>query len=116
MINHEHTHTNTGTVIEGPSNVTYHPGLTTLPIELKCNVTGSTLWRINGTTYTLTDLTNGALPGHDRTGTNILINSPVNNTAYTCVSATIDGDAISDPAYIIVVGEFVHVIGIKHLP
>ena len=99
------TYTNTGTVIEGPSNVTYLPGLTPLPIELTCNVTGFTIWRVNVSSYTLADLTNGALLGHNRTGTNILVNSPVNDTEYICVSLTIDGEIRSDPAYIIIAGE-----------
>ena len=94
-----------GIVIEGPSNVTYLPGLTPLPIELTCNVTGVTTWNVDNTTYTIGQLTNGALPGHSRTGTNILVNSPVNNTEYICVSTTNDGDVSSDPAYIIIAGE-----------
>ena len=94
------------TIIEGPSNVTHLPGVTPLPIELTCNVTGVALWRVNGTDYTLSSLTNGALPGHNRTGTNILVNSPVNNTEYICVSQTNDGDTSSNPAYIIIAGEY----------
>ena len=94
-----------GTVIDGPSNVTYLPGLTPLPIELICNVTGVVSWGVNDTSYLLSDLTNGALPGHSRTGTDILVNSPVNNTEYICVSLTSDGNTRSDPAYIIIAGE-----------
>ena len=93
------------TIIEGPSNVTHLPGLTPLPIELTCNVTGVALWRVNGTANTLSGLANGALPGHSHSGTNILINSPVNNTEYICVSLTNDGGTISEPAYIIIAGE-----------
>ena len=94
-----------GTIIEGPSSVTYLPGLTPLPIELTCNVTGVALWSVNSTDYRLSSLL-GALPGHDRNGTNILINSPVNNTEYICVSQTSDGKTRSDPAYIIIAGEY----------
>ena len=94
-----------GTVIEGPSNVRYIPGLTPLPIELTCNVTGVAAWRIDNQSYTLNELTNGILPGHSRTGTNILVNSPVNNTEYICISTTNDGETRSDPAYIIIAGE-----------
>ena len=83
--------------------------MTPLPIELTCNVTGFPSWRVNGTAYTPTELTNGALPRHSRTGTNILVNSPMNNTEYICVSLTIDGDDISDPAYIIIAGEYVNI-------
>ena len=98
----------TGTIVEGPSNVTYVPGLTPLPIELTCNVTEVPLWRVNGSFYTLVELSNGALPGHSHTGTNILINIPVNNTEYICVSVTNNGQTISnsDQAYIIIAGEY----------
>ena len=50
-------------------------------------------------------VSNGALSGHSCTGTNILINSPVNNTEYICVSLTNDGETISDPVYVIIAGE-----------
>ena len=74
---------------------------------LTCNVTGIATWRVNDTDYTLTSLTNGALPGHMcRTRTNILVNSPVNNTKYICVSQTKDGEISSDPAYIIIAGKY----------
>ena len=94
-----------GTIIEGPSSVTYLPGLTSLPIELTCSVTGVALWIVNNTNYRLSELTNGTLHGHNRTGTNILVNNPVNNTEYICVSLTSDGDTSSNPAYIIIAGE-----------
>ena len=94
-----------GIVIEGPSNITYVPGLTTLPIELTCSVTGVASWEVNSTIYRLDQLDNGDLPGHSRTGTNILVDSPVNNTEYICVSQTNDGSTLSDPAYIIIAGE-----------
>ena len=97
-----------GTIIEGPSNVTYIPGLTPLPIELTCNVTGLALWRVNNsvTAYTLSSLESGALPGHSRDESNILINSPVNNTEYICVSSTVGGDDSSNPAFVVVAGEY----------
>ena len=100
-----HTYVHSGTVIEGPSNVTFLPGLTPLPIELTCNVTGVAAWRIDNVTYTLAQLTSGIPPGHSRTGTNILVNSPVNNTEYICVCTTIDGETSSDPSYINIAGE-----------
>ena len=96
-----------GTPIEDPTNVTYLPGLTPLPIELTCNVvTGVPVWRVNGTSYTLSGLTNRSLPGHNRTGTNILVNSPMNNTEYICVSALNFALLINAPAYLTVAGEF----------
>ena len=96
-----------GTVVDVPSNVTYLPGQTALPIELVCNVTGTvTAWIVNDTAYTRTQLTNGALQGHGRAGANILVNSPVNNTEYICVSLNDDdNETNSDPTYIIIAGE-----------
>ena len=98
-------HTCTGTVVEGPSIVTYIPGLTPSPIELTCNVTGVALWRVDDESYTLTEITNGVLPGHSLNGTNLLVDSPVNNTEYICVSHANDGEVRRYPAYIINTGE-----------
>ena len=100
-------HLCTGTIIEGPSDVLYVPGQTPLPIELTCSVTnGVPGWRVNGTAYLLTDIANGVLAGHSRTGTNILVNSPKNSTEYICILPTINNETRSDPAYIIVAGEY----------
>ena len=95
----------TGTVVEGLSIVTYNVSVTPLPIKLPCNVTGVIVWRVDNEYYSLTDLSNGVLPGHSRTGTNILVYRPLNNTQYICVSTTNDGDVSSDPAYVIITGE-----------
>ena len=97
-------HNCTGNIIEGPSNFTYLPNVTTLPIELTCNVSGVALWEINGTDYALSSLTEGDLSGHSRSGTNILVDNPLNNTEYICESQTNDGGVSSDPAYIIIAG------------
>ena len=102
-----HYYNCTGIIIEGPSNVTYRPGLTSLPIELTCDVTGVVIgWIVNGTDRLLASLTNGALPGHNVTGTNILVNSPANNTKYICVFLNDDGNQItSDTAHVFVAGK-----------
>ena len=85
----------------------YLPGFTPLPIELTCNVNGVALWSVNGTDFTLTNSRLlGALPGHSHNGTNILVNSPLNNTEYICVSQTNYGKTRSDPAYIVIAGEY----------
>ena len=76
-----------------------------LPIELICNVTGIPIWIINDTLYLPVNLFNGVVAGHNSSGTNILVNSPVNNTKYVCVSQTINGNINSNPAYIIVAGK-----------
>ena len=96
----------TGNIIVGPSNVTYIPYLTPLPIELTCNVTGTAVWRVNNTEYVATAINQGILPGHNNTGTNILVNSPVNNTKYVCISLMQGGRTVSDPSYIIFAGEY----------
>ena len=65
-----------------------------------------TAWRVNGTSYTRNQLANGALPGHNHTGANILVTSPVNNTEYICVFLDDDNNQVnSDPAYIIIAGK-----------
>ena len=46
-------YTTVGTTIQSPSNVTYLPGVTPLPIELTCDVTAPTAWRVNSTSYVL---------------------------------------------------------------
>ena len=51
-----------------------------LRINLTCNVTGVVTWRINGTFYMPTNHTNKELPEHCCVGTNLLIDSPMNNT------------------------------------
>ena len=100
----------TGTVIEGPSNVTYHPGITPLPIEITCNVSIGTvkLWMINNSYWLYIQLFEGRLPGHRLNETdNILISSPVNNTKYTCVSYAYQDEIefFSYPGYVIIAGE-----------
>ena len=90
--------------------MTYLPNVTSLPINLTCNVTGVVTWRINGAFYTPTNHTNGALPGHRLAETNLLIDSPVNNTEYICLSTNNYSVLISDPAWIIIAGEDLHVI------
>ena len=101
-------------MIAGPSSVTYLPELTSLPIVLTCNVTGIATWTVNDTDYTLANLADGELPGHNHTGTNILVTSPVNNTEYICVSLTNDGKTRSVPAYIVIAGEYNDNLGIIH--
>ena len=95
-----------GAIVEGPQNVTYFPGQGN--IELKCNVTaGVPLWMVNGTTFTLNELSDGELPGHNRTGANIIIETPVNNTKYVCESLlSTDLTIQSTPAFVYIAGEF----------
>jgi len=94
-----------GVVIDGPDDVIYFPGQGT--IELSCNISeGSTLWRVNGTTYTLRQLRDGGLPNHNHTGRNIIIEVPVNGTEYICAALISDNNEVdSDPAFVFIAGE-----------
>ena len=99
----------TGAINEGPSSVIYLPGVTPLPIELTCRATGSVIaWIVNDTNYDVVQLINRALPGHELANTNILVNSPVNNTEYICVFENDDGnETYSDPAYVVIAGKYI---------
>ena len=98
----------TGIIIEGPSNVTYIPGRTPLPIELTCNITGFPSWRVNGTLYSVGDLRAGMPEGHDISGSNIVINIPMNDTEYICISSVLDAaDVTSPPAFLYIAGKYV---------
>ena len=101
-----------GIVIEDPSNVTYIPGQTPLPIELICNITGAFVaWRVNGSTYFPGDLISNPPPlaGHSANGENILIMDPMNDTEYVCLS-NIPGipGTPSPPAFLYIAGQFVN--------
>ena len=107
-----------GAVIEGPSDVIYFPnqGPNQLPVELTCTISeGSTGWRVNGDRiYTLTEIRNGELAGHSLNGANLVINTPVNNTEYNCVSIRDDGNVISDPAFLYIAGMFYYNVYYNH--
>ena len=78
------------------------------PVQLTCvrNTTaGSTAWRVNGTQFSLTQLSNNESTGHSRNGTSIVINTPTNSTEYICVLVFDDRpDIFSDPAYLYIAG------------
>ena len=100
-----------GVIIEGPSTVIYFPGQAMLPIELICNATGFKTWdvTINGVEKGVTpnDLANNRLAGHSVTvDSNILINVPVNNSKYICVSNDQVYATRSDPAFLYIAGKF----------
>ena len=100
-----------GIIIEGPSTVIYFPGQTMLSIEMMCNVTGVLTWEvtINGTEkeFTLNALLIGRLAGHGvNADDNILINVPMNNSRYICVSNIVSQRLLSDPAFLYIAGKF----------
>ena len=103
-----------GAVIEGPSDVIYFPNQG--PVELTCIISeGSTGWRLNGDRiYTLTEIRNGNLTGHSLNGTTFVINIPINNTEYNCVSIRDAGNIISDPAFLYIAGRFYYNVCYNH--
>ena len=93
----------------GPGTVIVHP--TGQDVELLCNVTGGTAtWKINGTTFTIAQLFNGALTGHNISGRNIIVenimmNDGRNGTVHICVVPQIPPpDIESDPIFLYIVG------------
>ena len=97
---------------EGPGIVIAHPGQ---DVELLCTVTGAIpSWRVNSVVYTLTDLFNGTLAGHNTTGINIIVedimmNDNRNGSVYICLIQQIPPipDIVSDPITLYVAGEYV---------
>ena len=78
-----------GTTVQEPGDVVYLPDVTTLPIELTCDVSPAAAWLINNRTYLLNQLMTA--PGHNVDGQNILINNPMNNSEYSCSDGTNNG-------------------------
>ena len=95
--------TTVGTTIQSPSNVTYLPGVTPLPIELTCDVPAAAAWRVNSTDFTFPAIMGGMPSGHNVSGDNILIITPVNNTKYSCINRS----TVGEPYYVSVAGESV---------
>ena len=96
-----------GIINQGPSNVTYIPGRSLLPIVLICNVTGFPSWEVNGTAHTPGDLLAGNEPGHNASGANIVINIPMNDTEYICLSNILGARAArSPPAFLYIAGKY----------
>ncbi|XP_065912117.1 uncharacterized protein [Dysidea avara] len=72
---------------------------------------GIPVWTVNGALYSLNDLFNGLLPGHNISGTNILVTSIVlgdnrNGSMYQCLIPQTPPlpDILSDPAFLYVAG------------
>ena len=97
-----------GAVIKGPSSIIYFPGQEL--VQLTCEIfEGSTGWSVNGSNaVTLSDINNSGLPGHSLNGTSLVINTPMNNTEYVCVSISDDGNLQSDPVFLFVAGKFTY--------
>ena len=79
-----------------------------------CNVTGVIPnWRVNGVSYTLSDLFTGQLAGHNITAGNIIVedimmNDDRNGSVYICIIPQVPPtpDIESDPTTLFVAGEY----------
>ena len=68
-------------------------------------------WEVNGTRYGLDEIFDGDLPGHNVSGSDITVSTPMNGTKYVCViPATPPVRPIfSDPAFLYIAGELHHI-------
>jgi len=101
-----HTYVGNYIILQGPMNVTYFPGQP--GIELICTVSGGVpLWLINGSAFTLNQLSMNVIPRHSRNGSNIVISAPpMNNTVYICqLQLSADDNIFSYPAFVYVASE-----------
>jgi len=64
-------------------------------------------WDVDGIPYRLDQLFSGDLPGHNSSGTNITVSTPVNGTKYQCVIPQIPPapPILSDPAFLYIAGK-----------
>ena len=64
---------------------------------------------MNGTIRSIGDLRAGIPEGHNLSGANIVINLPMNDTEYVCISSVLDTDDVtSPPAFLYIAGEYDH--------
>ena len=100
-------HTHAGAVIRSPSHVIYFPGQD--PVQINCEISqGSTGWSVNGLpAVSLSGVDGGGIPGHSRNGTSLVVDTPVNNTEYVCVSIRDQGNVESDPVFLFIAGDFI---------
>ena len=91
------------TTVMQPSVIIYYPGAA-INFELTCDINAGVAWLVNGISYLLFELHNGAVPGHNANGSNILImNNLTNNSQYACSNGINFGGIYR----ILVAGEFV---------
>ena len=90
-----------------PTTVILFPGETNAVFE--CAVNPSVVinsWEVEGISYRLDELFDGDLPGHNVTGRNITVSTPVNGTKYVCVIPITPPNPtiLSDPAFLYIAG------------
>ena len=63
-----------------------------MTVELTCDVSPGVAWVVNNNSYLRSELRRGDLPGHNISGSNILImNNPMNNSQYACSDSDVEG-------------------------
>ena len=91
-----------------PTNVTLYPGDSGAVFYCVANPF-VIAWAINGRRYGLDELFAGDLPGHNVSGSNLTVSTPVHGTKYVCVipQTPPTPSIMSDPAFLNIVGESV---------
>ena len=95
--------------VVSPTTVILFPGVTSA--EFECVVDPSLLtvsWEVDGVRYGLDELFVGDLSGHNVTGSNITVSSPVNGTKYVCTIPLTPPNptVMSDPAFLYIAGTY----------
>ena len=81
-------------------------------MEFTCDVSAALGWWANGIAYLFNRLQNGDLPGHNVSGSNILITSnPMNNSQYVCSDGYNNGGMYR----ILVAGEYADLFACAHM-
>ena len=91
--------------VKGPEDSIYFPGQNDSVI-FECQVSEefSLSWSVNGTEYTLSNLSSGDLSGHTINGTNIIVLVPYNGTSYTCIASSGSNRTHSGTAFLYIAG------------
>ena len=84
-----------------PTTVILFPGDTSAMFTCQFSTGASPSWEVDGMIYTIKQLTNGFLNGHNASGTNITVSEPMNGTKYVCVVPS----NRSDPAFLYIAGK-----------
>ena len=105
-----------------PGVVIAYPGQ---DVEIPCsiNITDGTFtsWMVNGALYTLAQIFNGELAGHNISGRNIVVENIITNdvrngTEYRCIVLQIPPtpDIISEPIFLYIAGELLDKLDSYH--
>jgi len=92
--------------VKGPEDTIYFPGQND-SVMFECQVSEdfSLSWIVNGTEYSLSNISNGDLNGHTINGTSITVTTPYNGTSYTCVAFSDSNKTHSGTAYLYIAGK-----------